>query len=164
LPSDRIAELQAQLDAYARAQLTLTDFEQVINIDAELALDSITPDLFDALRMLEPFGAGNPEPVFSAIAARLVGPPKILKEKHVRLKLAPGGDIGAGNGWRRSLTHKAVGWRLAERVALDKLLHGDLLDIVFTLDHNDHPEFGGVELSLRDFRAAARVGAVGTSA
>jgi single-stranded-DNA-specific exonuclease len=164
LPSDRIAELQAQLDVYARDRLTLADFEQFINIDAELSLDSITPDLFTALRRMEPFGAGNPEPVFSAAAARLVGPPKILKEKHVRMKLAPGGDISSGNGWRRSLTHKAVGWRLAERVSNEKLLHGDILDIVFTLDHNDHPEFGGVELSLRDFKPAARVAAVGTSA
>jgi single-stranded-DNA-specific exonuclease len=86
-------------------------------------------------------------------------PPKIIKDKHVRLKLACGAET---QGWRRSLTHNAVGWRMAERVAEEKLLPGDNLDIAFTLDENDHPEFGGVELTLRDFRAARAESAAAT--
>ncbi len=168
LPSARVAELRAQLDAYARTRLRLADFEPTLNIDAELPLDTITPEMFEALRKLEPFGAGNPEPVFSAVV-RLTSPVKILKEKHVRLKLAPGSTLSAnaandtGNAWRRSISHNAVGWRLAERVAKEKLLHGDQLEVAFTLDHNEHPEFGGIELSLRDFKSAARL-AAGTPA
>ena len=154
LPSARVTELRAQLDTYARSHLCLTDFEPGLNIDAELPLDAITPEMFEALRKLEPFGAGNPQPVFSA-GARLTSPVRILKEKHVRLKLAPSSASASANGWRRSLAHDAVGWRLAERVAQEKLLPGDQMDIAFTLDHNDHPEFGGIELSLRDFKTAA---------
>jgi len=160
LPAARVEELRAHMDAYARARLTLADFEPSLHIDAELPLDSITPEMFEALRRMEPFGAGNPEPVFSA-NARLTSPVKIMKEKHVRMKLAPGTTRGAsaagdgGNGWRRSVSHKAVGWRLAERIAKEKLLPGDQLDIAFTLDHNEHPEFGGIELSLRDFKPRA---------
>jgi len=33
-----------------------------------------------------------------------------------------------------------------------RLLPGDLLDIAFALEENEHPEFGGIELSLRDFQ------------
>jgi hypothetical protein len=33
------------------------------------------------------------------------------------------------------------------------LLTGDQLDIAFTIDNNDHPEYGGLELSLRDFQS-----------
>jgi hypothetical protein len=36
-------------------------------------------------------------------------------------------------------------------VQQEQLIPGDVIDIAFTLDHNDHPEFGGLELSLRDF-------------
>jgi single-stranded-DNA-specific exonuclease len=170
LPSARVAELRTHLGAYARARLSLADFEPLVNIDAELPLDAITPELFEALRKLEPFGAGNPEPVFSA-AVRLMSPVKILKEKHIRLKLSPGLNQSpiatlppnAKDGWRRSLTHNAVGWRLAERAGQAKLLPGDRLEVAFTLDHNDHPEFGGIELSLRDFKTAATV-AAGTPA
>jgi single-stranded-DNA-specific exonuclease len=152
LPSSRVHALQAHLDAYARARLSLADFEQVVNIDAELPLDCVTPEMCNSVRKLEPFGTGNPQPVFFASAARVVASPKILKEKHVRLKLAVGGQNGLEAGWRRSLTHNAVGWRLAERVQQEKMLPGDLLDIAFTLDENEHPEFGGIELSLRDFK------------
>jgi len=41
---------------------------------------------------------------------------------------------------------------MAERIQQAELLPGDALDIAFTLDHNDHPDFGGLELSLRDFK------------
>lgn len=153
LPSARIPELQRHLDSYARARLSLHDFESLIHIDAELTLDAITPELFEVVRMLEPFGAGNPETVFAASDVRLIRAPKVLKDKHVRLTLAGNGQA---NGWRRSLTHSAVAWRLAERVAEARLLPGDLLNIAFTLDRNEHPEFGGLELSVRDFEPGLR--------
>lgn len=151
LPSERVGALRAHMDAYARGKLSLADFEPVINIDAELALDCITPELCDGLRKLEPFGAGNPQPVFCARSARVVASTRTVKEKHVRMKLGPGGSSSQANGWRRSLTHNAVAWRMAERITEAKLLPGDLLDVVFTLDENEHPEFGGVELAVRDF-------------
>ena len=151
LPSTRIPQLQEQLDVYARAHLAVADFEPVVNIDAELPLDCITPELFHAVSKLEPFGTGNPGPVFYA-TARLTQPPTSLKDKHVRLKLSPVLSDGAPNGWRRSLTYKAMGWRLAEKVQQEKLLAGDVIDIAFSIDHNEHPEFGGIELSLRDIR------------
>jgi single-stranded-DNA-specific exonuclease len=154
LRSCNLTELRLQLDTYARTQLSLADFEPTLNVDAELPLDAITPDLFETIRKLEPFGAGNPGPVFCA-TARLSAPVKAVGEKHVRMKLAPGLINGAANGWRRALVHNAVGWRLAERVAEAKLLAGDMLDVAFTLDQNEHAEFGGIELSLRDFKTRA---------
>ena len=56
------------------------------------------------------------------------------------------------NRWRRNITFNALGWRMAERVQGANLLAGDTLDIVFTIGHNDHPEYGGLELSLADFK------------
>jgi hypothetical protein len=41
---------------------------------------------------------------------------------------------------------------MAERIQEAQLLPRDELDIAFTLDHNEHPDFGGLELSLRDFK------------
>jgi single-stranded-DNA-specific exonuclease len=189
LPSERVPELRKRLDEYARLRLTPADFEPVLDLDADLDLEQVTPDLFQALERLEPFGQGNPEPVFAARAVRLMAPPKILKDKHLKLKLAArlhglannsgeeltavaalvtprchpdgaavrrrengGGDRGTGPG-QKNITFDALGWHLAERLQTSKLLAGDSLDIAFTIGHNDHPEYGGLELSLRDFRA-----------
>ena len=163
LPCERVRELRARMDEYARSRLTVADFEAVLNIDAELSLDQITPDLCSAVRNLEPFGAGNPQPIFHAHSVRLAAPVKVLKDKHVRLKLAPARQQGVTQGWRRSLIHSAVGWRLVDRVMQEKLLPGDVLDIAFTLDQNEHPEFGGIELSLRDFKSTGVQQAAGTT-
>ncbi|MGH9517848.1 MAG: single-stranded-DNA-specific exonuclease RecJ [Terriglobales bacterium] len=163
LPSSRVAEFRAHIDGYARSRLSLADFEPVLKIDAELHLDSINPEFFSALQKLEPFGAGNHEPIFCARGARITAPFKILKEKHVRMKLSAGQSAVANGGWRRSLTFNAMGWRLAERAQQEKLLPGDLLDIAFTLGYNDHPEFGGLELSLRDFKSLEKASAQGSA-
>src|SRR6201997_2866792 len=88
LPSASVPELRARLDEYARLRLSPADFEPCLELDAEIPLDAVTPDLFQALERLEPFGQGNPEPVFAAMGVRLMAPPKLLKDKHVKLKLA----------------------------------------------------------------------------
>ena len=157
LPSSNIAQLRHDLDAYARTRLTLEDFIPVVNIDAQVPIEAISPGFIEALSKLEPFGTGNPEPLFSA-TARVAEPPRIVKDKHVQLKLSP--IDGAAAGWKKSLKYKAMAWRLAERIEQEKLLVGDSLEVAFTLDHNDHPEFGGIELSLRDFHACAKTSAV----
>jgi single-stranded-DNA-specific exonuclease len=188
LPSDRVPELRAHLDQYARVRLTPADFEPVLDVDAELDLEQVTPDLFRALERLEPFGQGNPEPVFTARAVRMMAPPRILKDKHVKLRLGAAlvreaetqalsaAAVGAtarchpdgaqirreerrsaaekGSNWRRNIAFDALGWHMAERLQAAKLLAGDTLDIAFCVGHNDHPEYGGLELALRDFRVA----------
>jgi len=153
LHSSRLPELKIQLDAYARQHLTLADFEPLLNYDAELSLGQVTPELFQLVSRLEPFGVGNPEPVFAATGTRLMAPPRVLKEKHVKLKLAPTENREQGTeNWRGSLAFNVMGWRMAERVNQEQILQGDELDIAFTISHNDHPDFGGLELSLRDFK------------
>ena len=145
LPAERIAELRSTLDVYARERLTLADFQPALNYDAELPLEHVTPQVFNLLQRLEPFGAGNPEPTFIATGVRVLSPPRVLKEKHVKIKLS-----AAGNG--ESIVHSALGWHMAQRIKDDPLIPGDRLDIAYTLDYNDHPDFGGLELSLRDFK------------
>lgn len=178
MPSANVPQLRLRLDEYARGCLKASDFEPVLDLDSELPLDQVTPELFDVLKLLEPFGASNHAPVFSA-QVRLMAPPKVMKEKHVKLKLAAtdrgsqyelsdqaiavtprchpdSSAIPRRNGsWRKSVTHSATGWRLAQRFEEAKLIPGDVFEIAFSLDYNDHPEFGGLELSLRDFRTAA---------
>ena len=151
MPSANVAQLRAELDAFARTRLTPADFDPVLDLEAELKLDEITPALFQMLRLLEPYGAGNHEPAFKARGVRLTAPPKILKDKHIKLKLRANGN---GSAQERRAVLDALGWRMAERLQQSPLLAGDAIDIAFTIGHNDHPDFGGLELSLRDFRVA----------
>jgi RecJ OB domain len=230
MPSANVSQLRAELDAFARTRLTEANFEPVLDVEAELDLDEITPALFRVLSLLGPYGAGNHEPAFTACAVRLTAPPKILKDKHIKLKLKAGfggeanpdghGSDGEGHDFSRavesdpataasaaevdasgpsnvailttprchpegaairrrdkaeavavqrrtenrelrtelrtkSITYDALGWRMAERLQQSPLLAGDTIDIAFTIGHNDHPDFGGLELSLRDFKPSS---------
>src|SRR5579862_2083001 len=90
MPSANVDDLRAKLDAFARTRLTTADFDPILDLDAELDLSEITPELFQALQLLEPYGMGNPEPVFAARGVQLAAPPRILKDKHVKLKIKGG--------------------------------------------------------------------------
>jgi len=162
LPTDRIADLRAHLDNYARQRLTPDDFVPILEYDAEISLDEIKHDFWLSLQRLEPFGSGNPFPVFVSRNAKLLQPARLLKDKHLKLRVLPS-DAVAGNGsWRRA--HDVLGWRMADRVAENPLLPGDVLDLAFTIDYNEHPEFGGVQLNLMDFARAAGVATAAAAA
>jgi single-stranded-DNA-specific exonuclease len=218
MPSANVAALRAKLNAFARTRLTPADFDPILDLDAELDLADVTPQLFHALQLLEPYGMGNPEPVFAARRVQLTAPPRILKDKHVKLKLRtgpvtnksiafvetllatsvpaepeqlsaaailatprchPDGAVilrsekaaAVAEAQRSSLrteksaprtdfqskvTFDALGWHMAERLQHTPLLAGDTVDVAFTIGHNDHPEYGGLELALRDLQIPTR--------
>jgi len=192
LPSANVEKLREHLDSYARARLTPADFEPQLEFDRELPLREVTPELSQALLLLEPFGMENREPVFAARAVRLMAPPQAVKDKHVRLRVSPAingrvavaaaaqdftprchpdaaaipkRDAGQSpattqsaqstqSSWRDNIAFKAMGWGLKESCDRLQLLAGDRLDIAYSLGMNDHPEFGGLELTLRDVMRA----------
>jgi single-stranded-DNA-specific exonuclease len=187
-PTANLQKLCLHLDGYARERLTMSDFEPILNVDADLALDCVTPALYQALHQMEPFGMGNPEPVFAARNVRLMAPPQVMKDKHVKLRVGAalmesGLEIELNDmtprchpdsaamprhskNSRSAIAYTALGWHMAERFQNAQLLPGDTLDIAFTIGRNEHPDFGGLELSLRDFtlgkgtESQARVAAV----
>jgi single-stranded-DNA-specific exonuclease len=142
LPADRLPQLRSRLDAYARQRLTPADFVPVLDYDSELKLDDINQRLWESLAQLEPFGAGNPRPVFVTRRVRLAQPPRIMKDIHLKLRVSNGGG---------ARPQDVVGWRMAERATRESLLLGDTLDLAFTVDYNTHPDFGGVQVTLADF-------------
>lgn len=144
LPSDRIDDLRRRLDAYARARLSAEDLIPVLEVESEIELSGITPELIRTVQKMEPFGVGNREPLFICRQLRVLLPPKIVKEKHVKLRVAQ------SNG--KAMRFDAMAWRMADRISTEGVLANDGVDLAFTLDENTHPEFGGIELRVCDFR------------
>jgi hypothetical protein len=70
---------------------------------------------------------------------RLLMPPRILQEKHLKLKVGGGGR-----------TFDALWWNQAERGA--PLVAGQLLDLAFTLDANVFQEVVSLQLVIRDLQ------------
>jgi len=206
MPAANVPELRTRLDQFARTRLKPADFDPILELDGDLDLAEVTPELYHALQLLEPYGMGNAEPVFASSRVELTAPPRILKDKHVKLKLRAGMSLAGvlqhsavedsselaaaailatprchpdASSIRRSeknsataagylvpsdedrvrrmrVTFDALGWHMADRLQKSPLLAGDPLDIAFSIGNNDHPEYGGLELSLRDFRVPGK--------
>ncbi|HEY2394135.1 MAG TPA: single-stranded-DNA-specific exonuclease RecJ [Candidatus Angelobacter sp.] len=150
LPSGSVPVLKQRLNDYAQARLTADDFLPELCIDAEIPLGSVTPELFRSLERLEPFGHGNREPVFSSQGVSLLQPPKIIKEKHIKLRVNQRRPDA-----KASFNYDAMGWRMAERLQAEPLQSGDTLDVAYKIGYNFHPDFGGLELTLEDFRKSS---------
>ena len=157
LPAEALPELKRRLRLYAQEHLANREPERLLRIHAELSLDHITPVLAGWLRKLEPLGHGNPEPLFVARRARLLAPPRIMKERHIRLELAQEADspttqspVLAGS----SSAIRAVGWDLAARAAALGLSRGSLIDLAYRIRENDHPEYGGLEVEIAGIELA----------
>ena len=153
LPAERLDALKERLRAYANQQLAGRIPMQNLQIHATLPLDHITPVLVGWLRRMEPFGHGNPEPIFAARRVRLLADPRLMKERHLRLDLAqeslhPIPRAGS------SASMKALGWNMAARAQELGLAAGSIIDVAYRIRENDHPEFGGIEIELQGMRMA----------
>lgn len=142
LPSDRVPELRQRLAAYAEANLPESDLGSPLEYDAPLPLDKIDEALYTWLKQLEPCGMDNEEPIFVAKNLHLTAPPRVMKEKHIRLRVAS--DQGA--------TFSAVGFNCAERLQPLQLAQDVHIDLAYKIRKNNHPDFGGLELEIADLR------------
>lgn len=143
LESARVPELRERLQQHAATKLTPQVLERRLDCSAELPLSQIDLPFYQSLRLLEPYGMGNEEPVFVARNLVLDTPPQTMKEEHIRLRVRDG-----------DMVMKALGWRWAERVRALALDQGSRIDLAYRLRMNDHPDFGGLELEIVDLRSA----------
>lgn len=143
LPSANVPRLRASLAGIAAAQLGLTPAAEELRSDLELRFAEITPELLGTFEQLAPFGLGNPDPIFATRRARLVNPPRILAERHLRISLEDEDGVGrfSGVAWGRRTP-----W--AERSRQQNWLPGEFFDVAYHLRRNWHPDFGGWELEI----------------
>jgi single-stranded-DNA-specific exonuclease len=143
LTSARVPELRERLQQHAVTKLTPQILERRLDCSAELPLSQIDIPFYQSLRLLEPYGMGNEEPVFIARNLVLDTPPQIMKDEHIRMRLRDDQTV-----------MKALGWRWAERVRTLALDTGSRIDLAYRLRMNEHPDFGGLELEIVDLRPA----------
>jgi single-stranded-DNA-specific exonuclease len=141
LTSARVPELRERLQQHATTRLTPQILERKLDCSAELPLHQIDTSFYQSLRLLEPYGMGNEEPVFIARNLILDTPPQIMKDEHIRMRIRDDQTV-----------MKALGWRWAERVRALALDTGSRIDLAYRLRMNEHPDFGGLELEIVDLR------------
>lgn len=88
IPGEKVPELRANLNRYARQQLGDQPLKGRLYIDTELEEDEIELELASKIESLQPYGTANPVPLFGSRdwllqSWRLVG----ADQKHLKLKV-----------------------------------------------------------------------------
>jgi len=74
----------------ARELLSDEALQPCLRLDHELAFTEIDVDFLRWHEMLQPFGNGNPQPLFLAREVEPVAPPRVMNEKHLLFRLRQG--------------------------------------------------------------------------
>jgi single-stranded-DNA-specific exonuclease len=138
---ERIAEFRQRLNEHAASCLTAEDLEPQVQIDLELASDAVTFGFARELDALEPFGAGNPRPVFVTKNLRCLSEPTVIKDRHLKLRLA-----GPQN---RPL--EAIWWNCIEVPGETPQLNGSI-ELAYTLETSPWNGDFKMQLNVLDLR------------
>lgn len=136
LRADKVAEFAAAFEVEAALRLTADDLVPRLAFDVETRPEDITRELALELKRLEPFGAGNPEPVLvmrgmSVLERRIVG------AGHLRLRLA-----------RDGCTFNAIAFNMAACET------GRIVDAAFFPELNEWNGSTTLQLRVKDLRPA----------
>ena len=84
---DKIDMFMAAFRRTARELLSDDDLEPRLQLDHELELSELNVDFLRWHEMLQPFGNANRQPLFLARNVEPAAPPRVIKEKHLMLRL-----------------------------------------------------------------------------
>ncbi|MBI4435607.1 single-stranded-DNA-specific exonuclease RecJ [Candidatus Uhrbacteria bacterium] len=141
---ERFHKAIAMMKEYAAVELKPEDLESRLAIDAEISLDDIGWDLFDAMQAFRPFGMGNPVPLFVSRGVRVASFSGVGRDGgHLKLRL-------------QSQTGKlveAIGFGLGDWV--QKLTLDLLIDVVYEIQVNEWNGNRQLQVRIVDLQISA---------
>jgi single-stranded-DNA-specific exonuclease len=125
-----IEEFTARFIQIASEKLQETHVTPKLYLDAEVPFDQLTFDLMDSLKLLEPYGQGNPPPILFTEVIQ-VQEPKIVGRQHLKLFLEHNDrmleGIASGQSYRLP---SMKGWRGLVKVAYTPQVSGSSIHLI----------------------------------
>ena len=140
LAPENLDALAAAFDAAAARAIGPEVPPPNLRLDGELSFGEVTATLVRELGLLEPFGCGNPEPLFASPPVSVTSR-RVFGDNHLALALR---DAAAG------VTLRGKAWRMADAVA-DRL-EGRAVRVAYTPKMSYFSGIPEIELRLRDVR------------
>ncbi|MEK7142992.1 MAG: single-stranded-DNA-specific exonuclease RecJ [Patescibacteria group bacterium] len=131
-----ISNLYDKLLEIAESKLKNEDLIPKISVDFKLKSEDINLELLEKIRQFEPFGLGNPRPVF-LVEKAAISQLRTVGKKNNHLKFKAEGI-------------EAIGFDLGDWKS--KLSDGDKIDLVFTLDEDNWDGTSKVQLKVLDIK------------
>ncbi|RMG07286.1 MAG: hypothetical protein D6735_03005, partial [Acidobacteria bacterium] len=146
LPEEDISSLESIINAYALRRSTEELLLPTIEIEALVKFSTIDFQLYVELRRMEPFGLGNPRPLFATKSVHLADKPYVLKDKHLKLVLRD------ADGYK----HWALWWNGVEKLKEKGIdvykLESSAIDVAYRLDTRDFGSQIRIQLLIEDMR------------
>ena len=106
LAREKLPLLEERLNAVAEKALNFRESRPALDIDGEVRLDDLDDDALGWISTLEPFGSGNPKPIFLTRRARVLEARYVGKTgQHIRLKV-----VGGQQRWTALAFNQAERW------------------------------------------------------
>lgn len=134
---DSIKDFKHNINRIAHERLSLEDLLPSLDIDLELGLADLNEEMILELERLEPFGNGNPEPLFYTRNLKRKGEPQTLSRETLKFWVTDG-----------NVTYQAIGFGMSH--LKDTLINASYFDLVYTLRIDNWEGGSSVLLEVRD--------------
>ena len=138
-----LPEFQERFEAYVARHIQEHQLQPTLDIEAELQLGDITKQFYNVLRHLEPFGPGNPRPLF--VSRKLINHREtrvVGKEReHLRLDVTDRMNAITGIAFGRA--------DMAEYIQ-----NGNSVDICYELNENTFNHYTTIQMMVQDIVAS----------
>jgi single-stranded-DNA-specific exonuclease len=130
------------INELANDTMTKEDLTQSIDIDMDIDLGSLDYKIAEDIAGLEPFGEGNPEPVFCSRGLKLSGPVRVLKAEHIKFQVTGGNK-----------NFEAIGFRMAKDGDMELTLRNSpSFDMAYTVSINNWQGSNTIQLKIEDIK------------
>ena len=138
---DNLPEFQTRFEAYVATHIREDQLQPTLLVEAELELADITPAFYNVIRYLEPFGPGNPRPLF---ATR-----NLINHRDTRV-------VGkTGEHLRLDVTDRAyaiTGIAFGRADMAQHIQNGNPVDICYELDENTFNNRTTIQMMVQDIK------------
>ena len=133
-----IPQLKSRLEAYSAESLETQSLIRTVEIDAEISFDELDETMIRWINDLEPYGPGNPRPVFASMGVKVLETFHMGREQqHLRLRVEM-------NGARFT----ALAFNQADKWQPNT----EFADLAFTVMNDSFRGKGAIALRLLDFK------------
>jgi len=137
ITKDSIKDFKHNINRIAHERLSLEDLLPSLDIDIELTLSDLNEEMIWELERLEPFGNGNPEPLFYTRNLKRKGEPQTLSRETLKFWVSDG-----------NVTYQAIGFGMSH--FKDSLINARDFDLVYTPRIDNWEGDSSVLLEVRD--------------
>ena len=133
-----IPQLKSRLEAYSAESLETQGLIRTVEIDAEISFDELDETMIRWINDLEPYGPGNPRPVFASMGVKVLETFHMGREQqHLRLRVEMNGARFTALAF-----NQADKWQPNTKFA----------DLAFTVMKDSFRGKGAIALRLLDFK------------